>query len=297
MARENEKGRKDQQRKQGMKIAVCAKQVPAVSEGDMDEKTGNIIRSGLKAVVNTYDLAALEAALRLKDRKGAIVHVFTMGPEKAKELLQETFGMGADEGFLVTGREFAGADVLATSYTLMQAIDAVGMYDLIVCGKQTTDGDTGQVSGALAKWMNIPHLNRVKQFQIAEEEGTVEAVYCMGGGEVTVRAALPCVVSVERESYTPRLPSLQQKLAGKKKTIHRISLKDLKDKDPSRYGLAGSPTRVKKIFSPPRMVRKEPVIFDKEEAVTAICSRIKLYQKADSSDHETLPIPPTPGPG
>ncbi len=146
-----------------MKIAVCMKQVPAYSEGNMDEKTGLIIRSGLSSILNTYDLAALETALQIKDHLSAVVTVFTMGPESAGHVLKEAFAMGADAGYLICDKAFAGADVLATSFTLKQAIDSTGEYDLILCGKQTTDGDTAQVSGALAKWFDIPHLNWVSE--------------------------------------------------------------------------------------------------------------------------------------
>ena len=130
-----------------MKIAVCMKQVPATSQGDMDKKTGVMIRSGLQAIVNVYDLAALEAALRIKEQCGGVIHVFTMGPDKAEMVLREAFAMGADEGYLICDKAFAGADVLATSYTLTQAIKSVDDYDMILCGRQTTDGDTAQVSG------------------------------------------------------------------------------------------------------------------------------------------------------
>ena len=102
-----------------MKIAVCMKQVPATSQGDMDKKTGVMIRSGLQAIVNVYDLAALEAALRIKEQCGGVIHVFTMGPDKAEMVLREAFAMGADEGYLICDKAFAGADVLATSYTLI----------------------------------------------------------------------------------------------------------------------------------------------------------------------------------
>ena len=122
-----------------MKIAVCMKQVPATSQGDMDKKTGVMIRSGLQAIVNVYDLAALEAALRIKEQCGGVIHVFTMGPDKAEMVLREAFAMGADEGYLICDKAFAGADVLATSYTLTQAIKSVDDYDMILCGRQTTD--------------------------------------------------------------------------------------------------------------------------------------------------------------
>lgn len=259
-----------------MKVAVCMKQVPATSEGNMDTKTGMLLRTGMEAIVNVYDLAALEAALQMKAVCGAQIHVFTMGPEKAEAVLREAFGMGADEGYLICGREFAGADVLATSYTLMQAIQSVGEYDLVLCGQQTTDGDTAQVSGALAKWMDIPHLNWVKQLKIAEER-YIEAVYCMEGREVTAKVALPCLLSVERESFIPRMPSLKRKIAGRKKEIHRITIKDFEDKDRQHYGLNGSATRVKKIFPPQRTMHREVTALKKEEAVDYILNLLKPF--------------------
>ena len=142
-----------------MRIAVCMKQVPGVSEGSMDPRTGVLIRTGLSAVTNLYDRSALEAALRIKEQQGGEIHVFTMGPGKAEEVLREAYAMGADHGYLISDRAFGGADVLATSYTLMQAIRSAGAYDLIVCGRQTTDGDTAQTGSALAAWLGWQQLN------------------------------------------------------------------------------------------------------------------------------------------
>lgn len=189
-----------------MKIAVCMKQVPATSEGNMDKETGVLIRAGLSAIVNVYDLAALEAALQIREQEGGEIHVFTMGPQKAEAVLREAFAMGADEGYLVCDRAFAGADVLATSYTLMQAITSVDDYDLIICGRQTTDGDTAQVSGAVASWMKIPHINWVTQMKTADA-GWMSMSYCMEGRTVSADVKMPCLASVEREAYTPRMPS------------------------------------------------------------------------------------------
>lgn len=259
-----------------MKIAVCMKQVPATSEGDMDKETGMLIRTGLETIVNIYDLAALEAALQIKEAYGAQIHVFTMGPEKAEAVLREAFGMGADEGYLICGREFAGADVLATSYTLMQAVRSIGEYDLILCGRQTTDGDTAQVSGALAKWLDLPHINWVKQLKIAEEK-KIEAVYCMEGREVTARIALPCLVSVERESFIPRMPSLKLKIAGRKKLVHKITIQHFEDQDCGHYGLLGSATRVKRIFPPQRTRKREAAALGKEEAAEYMLSQIMPF--------------------
>lgn len=256
-----------------MKIAVCMKQVPAVSEGNMDPETGVLLRAGLEAIVNVYDLSALEAALKIKDSKGASVHVFTMGPAKAENVLREAFAMGADEGWLICDKAFAGADVLATSYTLMQSIRAAGDYDLILCGKQTTDGDTAQVSGGLARWMNLPHVNWTTEIMdISDEDMKVR--YSMENRMVTASVSLPCLVSVEKDSFVPRMPSLKLKISGKKKEIHVLTMEDLEDKDKERYGLSGSATRVRKIFPPPRTKQQEPVALDGAGAAEYILSQL-----------------------
>lgn len=252
-----------------MKIAVCIKQVPAVSEGDMDPETGVLKRSSLDTVVNVYDLAALEAALQIKANVPSEIHVFTMGPEKAENVLREAFAMGADEGYLVCSRAFAGADVLATSYTLMQALTSAGHYDLILCGKQTTDGDTAQVSGALARWLEIPHINWVTE--VSEVDGQkVNLKYNMENRSVSAEVKIPCLLSVEKDSFTPRMPSLKLKIAGKKKEIHRLSLADFSDQQEEHYGLQGSATRVKKIFPPQMTQRHEVIWMDGKEAARYI---------------------------
>lgn len=252
-----------------MKIAVFMKQVPAASEGDMDPETGVLKRAGLAAVVNVYDLAALEAALRIREICQTEIHVFTMGPEKAETVLREAFAMGAEEGYLINDRAFAGADVLATSYTLMQALLAVGEYDLILCGKQTTDGDTAQVSGALAKWLEIPHMNWVTSIDDIKEDH-IQVKYDMGDRIVTANVQRPCLLSVEKDSFIPRMPSLKLKISGKKKEIHKLSLENLKDQDENHYGLKGSATRVKRIFPPERTKRQSVIRMDKEESARYI---------------------------
>lgn len=254
---------------QPMKIAVCMKQVPAASEGDMDPETGVLLRSGLEPVVNVYDMAALEAALRIKEESGAVIHVFTMGPAKAESVLREAYAMGADEGFLICDRGFAGADVLATSYTLSQAIWTAGKYDMIICGKQTTDGDTAQVSGALAKWMGILHINWVSSIPHVSRD-FVKVKYMMQDRIVTAKAGLPCLLSVEKESFVPRMPSLRLKISGKKKAIHSIAMADLADQDSAHYGLAGSATRVRSIFPPMRTKKKELIQRDVKSAAEYI---------------------------
>ena len=252
-----------------MKIAVCIKQVPRTTEGNMDEKTGVLLRAGLEAVVNVYDLSALEAALELREKKGGEVHVYTMGPEKAEEALRQAYAMGADQCFLLCDRAFAGADVLATSHTLMQGILREGGYDIIFCGKQTTDGDTAQVSGALAKWLDIPHVSWAVSVE-AEDDERIRAVCDMGGRLVESLVKLPCVVSVEKDGFLPRMPSLKLKISAKKKEICRIGITQLEDQNPEHYGLQGSATRVKKIFPPERTKKQDIQTMDGEEAARYI---------------------------
>ena len=133
-----------------MNILVCIKQVPGTSQVEIDEKTGVLKRDGVESKMNPFDLYALETALRLKQQYGATITVLTMGPPQAEMVIREAFMMGADHGFVLSDRRFGGADVLATSYTLSQGVRIAGDVDLVICGKQTTDGDTAQVGAELA---------------------------------------------------------------------------------------------------------------------------------------------------
>lgn len=252
-----------------MKIAVCMKQVPAYSEGNMDEKTGLIVRSGLEAVVNRCDLSALETALQIKEELGGVIDVFTMGPERAEAVIKEAYAMGADQGYCISHKAFGGADVLATSYTLMQAISSVGEYDLILCGRQTTDGDTSQVSGALAKWMNIPHFASVTGLKkVTKQEITFEQSF---ENEIWVQTmTYPCLLAVDGCIFKPRLPSLQLKMASRKKKVVRIGLEQLKDRESQHYGLKGSATRVCQIFPPQKTSQRDIAFMNGENAADYI---------------------------
>jgi len=134
-----------------MKILTCIKQVPGTTEVKLDDN-GNLIRSGIDSKMNPYDLYAIESALKIKEKMGGEISVMTMGPPQAKEVIREAYMMGLDKGYLLTDRRFAGADVLATSYTLSQGAYQAGDFDLILCGKQTTDGDTAQVGPEMAEY-------------------------------------------------------------------------------------------------------------------------------------------------
>lgn len=232
-----------------MNIVVCIKQVPGTNKVEVDPVTGVLKRNGVESKMNPYDLYALETALRIKEDKGGKVTVITMGPPQATEIIREAFSMGADKGYLLTDRKFAGADVLATSHALSQGILKCGDYDLIICGKQTTDGDTAQVGSEIAEWMDIPSVSNVtKILSIGEKDITVRLE--MPTSVEDSKIQFPCLISVEKDIYVPRLPSYLKLKATKDREIHTLTLLDLDDKDENTYGLNGSPTQVQRIFPP-----------------------------------------------
>ncbi len=253
-----------------MKIAVCVKQVPGSSAVQVDPVTGVLLRDGVDTKVNPYDLYALETCLQIKREMDASIGVVSMGPPQATEVIKESFMMGADEGLLLSDRKFAGADVLATAYTLAQGVKALGEIDLIVCGKQTTDGDTAQVGPEMAEYLGIPHIANVsKILGVNEKKITVEAD--MGDTVEIQEIPYPCLITVEKGIYTPRLPSYKRKLETQKREIRFMALKDLPDQDESRYGLKGSPTQVERIFNPEENSDREMI--SRED------SAAKLYEK------------------
>lgn len=233
-----------------MKIITCIKQVPGSTQVEIDPITGNLVRDGKNAKMNPYDLFALEAAFEIKERtNNCEVHALTMGPFSATDVLRNAIYMGADKGSLVTDRRFAGADVLATAYTLSQTIQRIGHYDLIICGKQTTDGDTAQVGPEIAEFLGIPHVPYVKEIvEIKEHSIIVTSAYDFYDEKIEVE--FPCLITVEKDSNVPRLPSYRRKRKYQELKLDILSLKDFDDQDPGNYGLSGSPTQVEEIFPP-----------------------------------------------
>ncbi|MDD2717241.1 MAG: electron transfer flavoprotein subunit beta/FixA family protein [Candidatus Wallbacteria bacterium] len=239
-----------------LEIVVCIKQVPGTSEVKLDPKTGVMLRDGVDAKLNPYDLSAIETAVRLKELTGARVSVVSMGPPQASAAIREAFMMGADTGALLTDKRFAGADVLATAYTLSQGIMKIAKPDLIICGKMTTDGDTAQVGPEIAEFLVIPHATNVRRIvEITAESITVEQEF--SHALETVRIEFPCLITVERSIYQPRLPSYRLKLATAEREIRMLTLADLNDPDELHYGLNGSPTSVLKVFPPVSDVHQE----------------------------------------
>ena len=231
-----------------MEIVVCIKQVPSVSEVKINEETGVLIREGAGTKLNPYDLLALEAAFLLREQCGGTVSAVTMGPPQASQAIKEAYYMGADEGYVFSDRRFAGADVLATSYTISQGIRLLGGFDLIICGKQTTDGDTAQVGPALAEYLGIPHVAWVEYME-PDEKG-IFVRQDLPDTREDVFMKYPCLITVERGELVPRLPSYKRMKELSDKPVEMITFDEFLDKDESKYGLAGSPTKVVKMFPP-----------------------------------------------
>ena len=231
-----------------MEIFVCVKQVPSTNKVQVDEKTGVLKRNEVGGKMNPYDLYALETALRLREVNGGRVAAGTMGPPEAEHVLREALEMGADEGYLFSDRQMGGADVLATSYTLSQAILSIRDFDLIICGKQTTDGDTAQVGPAIAEHLRIPHAAWVSALEVRENGLCVEQQ--LQEQVETIWMPFPCLVSVEQGICTPRLPSLLRRRIVRHSSIPVLGLDAFLDTDPDHYGMEGSPTQVERVFPP-----------------------------------------------
>ncbi|MBZ9622582.1 electron transfer flavoprotein subunit beta/FixA family protein [Clostridium sp. FP2] len=257
-----------------MKILVCIKQVPGTSKVEVDPVTGVLKRDGVDSKMNPFDLYALETALKIKEQKGGIIKVITMGPPQAKDVIREAYMMGADEGALISDRKFAGADVLATSYTISQGVRQMGKFDLILCGKQTTDGDTAQVGPEMAEYLGIPHIaNVLKIIELKEKSVVVEMD--MANTIEVAEIKFPCLLTVDKDIFQPRLPSYKKKIATKDREIKMITLNDFEDKDEKKYGLNGSPTQVERIFPPSANNDRETWTGSAEELSLKIATKLK----------------------
>ena len=239
-----------------MEILVCVKQVPGTSQVEVDPVTGVLKRDGVASKLNPYDLYAIETGLRLAEATHGRVRALSMGPPQAKAAVLETAAMGAESGVLVSDRRFGGADVLATSYTLSQAVKAQGALDLVLCGKQTTDGDTAQVGAEMAEFLGWPHANNVQSIE-PDGAGFVKVRVNLDSCIEVQRMPLPCVLCIDADVNTPRLPSYRRKKSLSADCVRVVSLDDFADRDATHYGLAGSPTQVERIFPPEKNTEKE----------------------------------------
>lgn len=236
-----------------MHVIVCIKQVPETTEVRINPETGTLIREGVPSIVNPFDEYAIEEGLQLREKFGGKVTILSMGPPQAKEALKQALAMGADEAILLSDQAFAGSDTWATAYTLAQAIQRLGGdHDLIICGKQAIDGDTGQVGPGIARQLDISQLTyvfKIREIDIEAQTITVERL--LEEGREVVTSQLPALLTVVKDINQPRYPSFAGIRRASKMEIPVWTAAELEGADVSFFGLDGSPTRVIKVFNPP----------------------------------------------
>ncbi len=258
-----------------MKIIVCVKQVPDAKDVRLDPQTNTLAREGVQSIMNPYDQHAVEEAVRMKELLGGEVTVVSMGPPQAEEVLRLAIACGADQGVLVSDRAFAGADTWATSYTLAKAVQTLGSFDLVLCGKQAIDGDTAQVGPGLAMRLQIPFITCAQKVREATASGLV-VERMMDDGFDVVAVDFPVLLTVVKDINEPRVPSLKGKMRAKKAEIKMLSAADI-GADPACIGLPGSPTQVVKVFPPP--ARGQRAIFSGpiDEQIDQLLDRLTPY--------------------
>ena len=235
-----------------MHAIVCIKQVPDTTEVKINPETNTLIREGVSSIINPFDTYAIEEALRLKEKFGGKVTVLSMGPLQAREALKEAVAMGADEAVLLSDRAFAGSDTWATAYTLSCAIRRLGEFDVILCGKQAIDGDTGQVGPGIARQLKIPQLTYVCRIQeIDPAARQVRAERLLEEGREIVSCSLPVLLTVVKDINQPRYPTFMGIRRATRMEIPVWDAQALPEANPAYLGLNGSPTQVVRIFHPP----------------------------------------------
>lgn len=238
-----------------MKAVVCVKQVPDTSGKVVVNSDGTLNRASMPVIINPDDLSAVEAALRLKDKIGCKVVVITMGPSPAEGMLRELMAMGADEGVLVSAREFGGSDTFATSQILAAAIKKIGIgnYDIVFCGRQAIDGDTAQVGPQIAEKLGLPQISYVSEIELKNGEVTCNRM--LEDGYMTIKTMTPCLLTCIKELNEPRFMNIRGILETYSKPLSVFNYETLKN-DPlielDTIGLKGSPTNIFKSFTPPK---------------------------------------------
>lgn len=242
------------------RIAVLMKPTPDPDKVRFDAEKGTIVREGVELVINPYDLPAIELALQVKEKLGGEVIVVSMAPPQGEEALRNAIAMGADRAILLTDKRFAGADTLATSYTLASAIRKLGKIDLIICGEKSIDGDTAQVPGEVAEMLGIPHVSYVTRI-IDIDYGKVVVESDLGEELITYEVPLPCLLQVTLSSAKPRIATIKGKLQARRATIEKWGADAISDiADVNRLGIRGSPTMVYRVVIPQERERKRIIL-------------------------------------
>ena len=282
-----------------MHIVVCIKQVPDSTHIRVHPVTNTIMRQGVPAIINPYDLFAIEEALRLKDRHGGHVTVISMGPPQAEPALRKALSFGCDDALLITDKAFSGADTLATSYVLAAAIrtlHAERPVDLVFTGKQTIDGDTAQVGPGIAKRLDLgllTYVARIVELDLSGRRIVVERR--AEGGVQVLETALPVLITMLEGTNDMRRGSMADALRAARAEIVTWSAKDAGIEDILKCGLRGSPTVVKRVFAPsPRaekakQIELQPAAIDTADALIAeVFGRLPALEHELVELHETL---------
>ena len=231
------------------------KQVPDMRQVRFETEKGVVDRSSADTEINPFDLYALEAAIQVKESLGGMVTALSMGPRRAESALRDALARGADSAILLADGAFAGADTLATSYTLACAIKKLGDFDLIICGEKTVDGDTGQVGPELAEHLGIPHVAYVSKMEEVGDKLVV--VSDMEAELYTIESGFPVLITVTKDINTPRLPTFRDKANARKVKIEIWDAEELSSvADAGRFGAGGSPTKVHRVTIPSEEGRK-----------------------------------------
>jgi electron transfer flavoprotein beta subunit len=246
-------GAEKSERSVTMHIVVCVKMVPDTTQVKIDPVTNTLVREGIPFITNPFDSPAVEEALKIKDRHGAKVSIVSMGPPTADAVIRKAIAMGADEGVLLSDRVFGGADTLATSKVIAHAISElsrVEKVDLILCGRQTIDGDTAQVGPGIATRLGYSQITLVDRIvKVDVERKTIVARRKTEESYETVESKWPALLTIEREANRPRYPSIPRRLLAEEISVPVWNNYSLK-LDPELIGLKGSATTVKRIFAP-----------------------------------------------
>ena len=256
-----------------MNIVVCIKQVPGTTDIKIDPETNTLVREGVESIINPFDTYALEEGVRLRERCGGKVTALSMGPPQAEGALREAISLGADEAILLSDRAFAGSDTWATSYVLSRALVRMGDYDLVICGRQTLDGDTGQVGPGLSEMLSIPFVAYVSKVEELGD-GHLRVERMVEDGHEVIETSLPAVITVVKEINVPRLPSLRGSMKAKSAQVPVWGAADI-GADADRAGMAGSPTRVVRVFFPQRTHKSEMLQGSLEEQVDQLLDRLE----------------------
>ncbi len=265
-----------------MNIIVCIKQVPDTTEIKIDPIKKTLIRDGVPGILNPFDGYALEAALRIKDKNPSVkITAVSMGPQQAKAVLKEAVSLGCDQAYLVSDRAFGGSDTLATSYILSNAIRQIEKkdgitFDLIMCGKQAIDGDTAQVGPEIAEHLDISQVTCAWE-AAANEDLSVTVKREVEEGYEMVKVSTPCLITFTKPSFNLRYATIKGKLKANRFEPQVLTAEDV-PMDLTRAGLKGSPTKVKKTFTPE--VKTGGMIIEEETETASVAKLTDLLMEA-----------------